>query len=60
MKTCIKMSNNNVYVVEDMGLDQVAARLGAEDFIKIPGTKGREDFYINSLQVVAVYPAREE
>jgi hypothetical protein len=58
--TCIKMTNGNVYVV-DMELDTAAARLDATDgLIKIPGTEGRNDFYINPLQVSAVYPARED
>lgn len=56
MRTCIKMSCGNVYTVEQ-DIDAVAARLDSTDgLIKIPGTEGREDFYINPLQVSAVYP----
>lgn len=58
--TCIKMTNGNVYVV-DLALDEVAARIDSSDtLLKIPGTEGRNDFYINPLQVSAVYPARED
>ena len=58
MKTCIKMTNDNVYIVEGQTVLEVIATLIAEVFVIIPGTEGREDFAINSLQVSAVYPAR--
>jgi hypothetical protein len=53
------MATGNVYVVAT-GLDETAAKLNNDNFIKIPGTEGRDDFYINPLQVSAVYPARED
>jgi len=53
------MSNGNVYVVD---LD-LAATLELIDvgttFVKIEGAQGREDFYLNVDQVVAVYPAEQ-
>jgi hypothetical protein len=59
-RTCIKMSNGNVYVVDDH-LNAVAARLDVEDgLLLIPGSEGCDAFYVNSLQVCAVYPARPE
>lgn len=59
-RTCIKMSNGNVYVVDDH-LNAVAARLDVEDgLLLIPGSEGRDAFYVNPLQVCAVYPARPE
>lgn len=52
------MTNDNVYIVEGQTVLEVIATLIAEEFVIIPGTEGREDFAINSLQVSAVYPAR--
>lgn len=61
MKTCIKMSNGNVYVIDEPILTIYTWLADTdEDFIKIEGTDGRGDFYINSLQVCAIYPARPE
>lgn len=59
MKTCIKMSNGNVYVV-DFAIDEVVRKLDGDGLVLINGTEGRDDFYINALQVCAVYPARPE
>jgi hypothetical protein len=57
---CIEMTGGKRYVV-DQDIDEAAAKLDSIDgLLKIPGTEGREDFYINSLQVSAVYPARDE
>lgn len=57
--TCIKMSNGNVYVL-DFPIEHVVGKLNNDDFVKIPGTDGREDFFVNPLQVAAVYPARND
>lgn len=60
MKTCIKMANGNVYVV-DYDIETVVAKLSLDEpYIKLEGTDGRDDFFINPLQVCAVYPARPE
>jgi hypothetical protein len=53
------MSNGNVYVVK-MALDEAARYLNRDELLKIPGDlTGKDDFYVNPLQVCAVYPARE-
>jgi hypothetical protein len=60
VKTCIEMTGGKRYVVEQ-DIDEVAAKIGSIDgMLKIPGTEGRDDFYINPLQVSAIYPARDE
>lgn len=59
-RTCIKMSNGNVYVV-DYEIELLAAALsGSDEMLLLKGTEGRDDFYVNPLQVCAVYPARPE
>lgn len=60
MKICIKMTNGNVYMI-NAALNIVVDRIdNSETLLRIPGTEGRDDFYINPLQVSAVYPARED
>lgn len=60
MRTCIKMSNGNVYVVS-LPMDEVVGYLNGDDLVKIPGDlTGKDDFFVNPLQVCAVYPARPE
>jgi hypothetical protein len=56
-RTCIKMSNGNIYLI-DLPISQVINMLNSIDsLIKIPGSEGRTDFFINPLQVSAVYQA---
>lgn len=59
MKTCIKMSNGNVYVIEHP-IEEVVAKLSGDSPVLVPGTDDRADFYVNPLQVCAIYPARED
>lgn len=59
MRTVILMNNGNKYVVEDAPIEAVAARLSSDELVKIPGTEGKPDFFINPLQVSAVFPAGE-
>lgn len=59
MRTIIKMSTGDRYVVEDT-LDSVVTQLEeSSDFFEVPGLNGREDFFVNVAQIVSVFPGED-
>lgn len=60
MKTCINMANGKVYVIDGTIEEAAEETLATDELVRIPGTDDRDDFYINPLQVCAVFPARPE